>query len=199
MARTQAGAQLTQLHRRRQLALRAATLRDLVSLWPIFRLDDIDGTWPALESALFTLIMSRYRDSAGLAANYYRAFRDVEGIPGRAQPVLAEAPDPVLVRATLTILGPIQAKKNIAAKRPKVAETTFARLSGSVGRQVMQGGRDTLQRTLRADPQARGWRRITDSSPCQFCAGIARQGVVGDDVDFKAHDHCGCTQEPAYA
>lgn len=198
MARTRAGAELTRLHRQRQLQLRAATLRDMLEVWPAFNLDDIDGSWPPVEAALTTLVLARRRDSAGLAANYFRAYRDVEGVPGRAEPLAAAEPDPTLVRATLTLLGPIGAKKNIARGLRDVEDRTVTRLTGTVGRQVLQAGRDTLTRSVRADPRARGWQRITDGNPCGYCADIAAEGIVGADVDFHAHDHCGCTQEVAY-
>lgn len=199
MADTTLGLQLTQLHRRQQLALRSATLRDMLAVWPLFDMDDIDGSWPAVEAALLALIAERHRTSAGLASNYYRTFRAAERARGTFDPTPAPPPGWPLARATLTILGPIGAKKAIAARRPKVAETTLTRLAGSVGRQVLDGGRKTLQQAVKADPQAKGWRRITDSSPCDFCAAIAAQGVIGDTVDFQAHDSCGCGQEPVYA
>lgn len=198
MASTAVGAQLTQLHRRRQLALRAATIRDLLAIWPAFDIDDIDGSWPALESALLTLVRSRHRDSAGLAANYYRTFRDVEGVSGQFVPRLAETPNETLTRATLTIVGPILTKKAIARGQRRPAETMLTRLSGTVTRQVLEGGRQTLHASAQADQQAKGWRRVTSGRACSFCAAIAAEGVIGTDVDFAAHDHCSCTQEVAF-
>lgn len=198
MATTLAGSQLTQLHRQRQLGLRAASLRDLLTLWPMFDIEDIDGTWPPLESALLTLIFARHRDSAVLAANYYRAFRLTEGATGTVEPRLADPPNRLLTTATLRLLGPIQAKKNIAARRPRVAETTLTRLTGTVGRQILEGGRKTVTESVKADPQAKGMRRVTSSSPCDFCADLASKDITGADVDFAAHDHCGCSQEPAF-
>lgn len=198
MAETFAGQQLTQLHRQRQLGLRAATLRDLLTLWPMFDIDDIDGSWPALESALLTLILARRRDSSGLAANYYRAFRLAEGATGAAEPRLADPPDRLLTVATLRLLGPIQAKKNITARRPRVAETTLTRLTGSVGRQVLEGGRQTVTKSIEADPQAKGMRRITSASPCDFCADLAAKDITGANAGFDAHDHCGCSAEPSF-
>lgn len=199
MARTAAGAELTQLHRRRQLELRAGVIAGVVALWPAFDLDDIDGSWPTLEAGLLELIRARRRRSADLSIAYYRALRLVEGVPGDVQPVVADPPPAELERATLRLLGPIAAKKAIARRRPRVAEDTLTRLAGSTARQVLDGGRRSLTETLKADKAATGWRRITDSSPCKFCASIADQGVVGADVDFAAHDHCGCTAEPAFA
>lgn len=198
MANTTLGAELTDLHRRRQLALRAATIRDLLVLFPMFDLDDIDGSWPALESALTTLILARHRDSAGLAANYYRSFRDVEGIGGQFTPQLAPDPNPTLTKATLNVVGPIQTKKAIARGQREIGETMVTRLAGAVGRQVLKGGRTTLMDSVARDPKARGWRRITDGSPCSFCARIAGAVVSADKRDFKAHNHCGCSAEPVY-
>lgn len=199
MASTTLGTQLTQLHRQRQLALRAATIRDLVAIWPAFNVDDIDGTWPALERALVTLVNARHTDSAGLAVAYYRAYRQAESIPGNFSPLPAERPNATLLVATLNILGPIATKKAIARGQQRPAETMLTRLSGSVTRQVLDGSRRTLQESTKADPAARGWRRITGGNACSFCASIAAEGVVGADVDFPAHDHCSCTQEVAFS
>lgn len=198
MAETVAGRLLTEAHRRSQLQLRASTIREFLLIWPAFSIDDIDSSWPAVEAALLGLIAARRRQSSEVAADYYRSFRQVEGIPGRATTVTPEPPNPILTVATLRLLGPIQAKKNIAARVANPAERTLTRLSGSISRQVLDGGRQTLAETVKADPAAKGYRRITGGRSCDFCAGIAAQGVIGVNVDFPAHDHCSCTQEPAY-
>lgn len=199
MADTAAGRQLTEQHRRLQLQLRAATVRDLLRIWPAFDLDDIDGSWPSVEAALLALIAQQRRNSSGLAVNYYRAFRTAEGVPGDPQLRVASAPDRSLQVATLRLVGPIGAKKNIAANVADPAGTTLTRVTGSVARQVLDGGRQTLAESIKADRRAAGWRRVTDSSPCDFCAGIAREGIKSEGGGFPAHDHCGCTAEPAFA
>lgn len=198
MAATAAGQLLTEQHRRQQLGIRAATLRQLLIIWPAFTLDDIDGSWPSVEASLLALIAARRRQSTDVAANYFRTFRAVERVPGEATPRRAPEPDRTLLVATLRLMGPIGTKKSISAGVTNPAARTLTRLSGSVARQVLNGGRDTLTESARADPAANGWQRITSSSPCKFCADIADQGVVGLDVDFPAHDHCACTQEVAY-
>jgi len=195
---TAAGRQLTEQHRRTQLALRAVTIRDMMALWPAFDLDGIDRTWPPLQAALVTLILARRANSSGIAANYYRSLRTAEGVPGRPEPRLAPPPDRTLLTATLALVGPIQAKKNLTARRPDVAATTLVRLSGSVTRQVLDGGRKTLEVSTRADPRARGWRRVTSASPCDFCAGIASEGIHSEGGGFPAHDHCGCAAAPVF-
>ena len=122
------------------------------------------------------------------------------GVQTCALPISPD-PDDTLVRATLRILGPIGAKKQISRRARNVAGDTLTRVSGSVTRQVLQAGRDTLVGTLRDDASARGWRRVTDADPCDFCAGIAAEGVTAKTsaAGFAAHDHCGCTAEPAFA
>lgn len=198
MASTDTGRRLTELHRRRQLVIRASAVSDLLAVWPAFTLADIDGSWPAVEAALLSIIAARRTDSERLSANYFTAFRMAEGETSTAQPRSAPPPSRALQAATLRILGPIATKKTLTAGTPNPAERALTRITGTVTRQVLQAGRDTLAESVRADPAARGWRRITSSSPCPFCAGIAAEGVIGVDVDFPAHDHCSCTQEPVY-
>jgi hypothetical protein len=198
MASSEAGRLLTEAYRGRQLALRAATVQDLLTVWPLFDLDDIDGSWSRIEVALLALIAQRRRASAGIASDYFRAFRTAEGAPGVATPLVAQPPNQRLLIATLRLLGPIATKKSIAAGNADPRGTAFSRIAGSVTRQVLNGGRQTLLASAKADRAAKGYRRITSANPCSFCAGIAAGGVVGLDVDFKAHDHCGCSQEVAY-
>ena len=77
MARTPEGTQLTNLHRRQQLALRAATIKDVVKLWPIWQPSD-PISYQRFEDAMVLLVQSRSRQSAALAARYYEQFREAE-------------------------------------------------------------------------------------------------------------------------
>lgn len=170
-----------------------------MTIWPAVNFDDLDGSWPTVQAALATLVLARRTDSSGLASDYYRSFRTAEGVPGRPEPRRAPPPDRTLLAATLALLGPIQAKKNIALNRPDEPARMLVRVSGSVTRQVLDGGRQTLAESVKVDRRARGWRRVTDASPCDFCAGIAAEGIHSEGGGFPAHDHCGCTAEPAFA
>lgn len=198
MPETDLGDELAQAHRQQQLALRAELLAGVLAVWPSFDIENIDGSWPALEVALTSLVVDGYDRSARMAGSYYSTLRSIEGPPGLAPSAFPSPVDRGKVATTLRILGPIAAKKAIARKQPQVAATTLTRLSGSVGRQALNGGRDALSTLAQADPDAAGYRRITSGSPCQFCADLAAQGITGADVDFAAHDHCGCTQRPVF-
>lgn len=202
MARTDAGAELTRQHRRRQMALRAAVLRDLQDLWGLWQVND-RGSFEQFERATITLIRSRHRDSAGLAAQYYEAFRTAEDVGGEPTPRIAERPDPDRLRGSLraTALGGTY-KAVAAGFSPQAAKQNgFVRVSGAVSRQVMDGSRRTLVESSKSDRQAGGrWQRIPSGDPCEFCAMTAARGAVYSEetVDFESHDHCACEVEPVY-
>ena len=198
MAATRAGALLTQGHRQRQLQLRAVTLRQLLALWPTWNVGD-DATFAALVASLVPLVEARRGDSAALAAAYYQAFRTAEGARGPAEPRTAAAVDRRRLVASLYVTGQVAARRGLrAGHKPDAAKANaFVLLSGAVARHVLDGGREALRDSVRADRSARGWQRVTSASPCPFCAELASQPV--GDGDFTSHDHCSCTAEPVFA
>lgn len=203
MASTDLGAQLTASHYMQQVAVQADTVRALQRLFPALDLSSfaaVDRSWPALDEALRALIGRNYATSSGLAANYFDLFRAAEDVAGRASPVLADVLPVEQVEIGLRVTGPFTAKHLIAARDAQAATKTFARLSGALSRLVATGGRETLRRSVEADPQAVGWARVTSGRACAFCRLLASRGAVykRSTVRFRAHDHCGCTSEPRY-
>lgn len=212
MARTAEGATLTEQHRQRQLALRAAVIRDMTTLWPLWQLDNPES-FDRFVAATVTLIRARHRDSAGLAANYFRAFRTVEGIGGDLPIRIAESPPVEQLTASLRSSGLAGTFKALQTGRsPQAArQIGFVKTSGAASRHVMNGGRNTILQSAGADPKAQGWIRKTSGSPCAFCAMLASRGHVYkssataaggrwsvSDRQFKVHDHCSCSFEAAY-
>lgn len=201
MARTQTGATLTTEHRTRQLAVRAQTIREFQTIWPLW--DPANpATFDRLVTATLPLIDLRRRTSAGIAADYYTAFRVAEGAGGPSVPRIADpAPREQLV-TSLYVTGRRQVARSVTAGfSPQAAkQNALVTMSGSVSRHVLNGGRLTLMRSTMSDRSAVGWRRITDGDPCDFCSMLAGRGAVyGEDTaDFQAHDHCACMAEPAY-
>src|SRR5687768_12690758 len=103
----------TEKHRKAQLVLRAATLRDLLKLWPAFDINNITGSWGAFEEAVMLLVQARAATSNGLATAYYREFRqlnDVEG-PLALKPFLIDRDK---VATGLRIVGPANAVKQLS-------------------------------------------------------------------------------------
>lgn len=195
MARTAAGAVLTGEHRRSQLQLRAATVRDFMRLWPIWRGDR--GSFDRLVVATLPLVTAHHQLSSSLAAAYYESFRRAERVTGRPTPTLALF-NRDAVATSLYVTGAVMTAKAVAAGHsPQAAmQTALVRTSGAVARHVLAGGRDTLVRTTREDGRSDGVLRIVSGGACDFCQSLAGQPT---SEDFQAHDHCGCTAEPYFS
>jgi hypothetical protein len=200
MARTTAGAQLTARHKASQVAIRSASLRAFLDLWPIWTGDE--STFRTLVDATVPLVREQHRASSSVAASYFDAFRFAEAPGGTARTVTAAPPEASRIAGTLYVVGRDMTRRALAAgQTPETAiRTAFVRTSGAVGTLVLEGGRSTLVQSSAADPKASGWARIASAGCCAFCAMLASRGpVYGDDaLEFEAHDHCACTAEPAY-
>lgn len=201
MARTQSGAELTRQHRSLQLALRSATIADLLLLWPVFDPRQL-RTYDRFIEVAAILIATRYLDSVGLAARYFRDFRAAEQAAGASFPLLADPLDPERVATSLRATGLTQTIRSIQTGRtPELAaQQGFVAASGAATRLILNGGRDTLLESIRVDTEAQRWARISDGDPCFFCAMLVSRGAVYTEqsVRFEAHDHCGCVPEPFY-
>jgi len=200
MARTAAGRILTEQHRQAQLQLRSRALRDYLALWPIWQGDE--ESFGKLALASIVLVRAYNGLSANLSGSYFQSFRQAEGVDGEAVTRLAGPIDTDKVVAGLHVTGRESVSKALAAGRtPEDARNAaLTRTSGSVTRQVLNGGRETILRSVAEDKEARGWARVTDGDPCAFCALLASRGPAykADTVDFEAHDACGCSAEPVY-
>lgn len=203
MARTAEGAALTRQHHRQQLAIRAATLRELALIWPMWETGNI-AEFGAFIQLAEVLLNKRHQDSAGLAAAYFRAFRRAEGIGGTQTPRLARRLPLADIAANLRATGLAGTLRALRAGfSPQAARRAgFVQAAGSAGRMVMLGGRDTIVGSVQADRRAEAWVRVPSGSPCAFCRTLAGRGPVYKSertAGFEAHDHCGCTAEPFYA
>jgi hypothetical protein len=200
MAVSAAARQLTARHRQTQQAVRAAAARDTMSVWAAFDLEDIDGSWAAIEPAMLAVTYDYRRQSAHLAGGYYQAFRTVEGPAGTWQPQMPVPPSREVMRYSLGYYGRVVPNQLWRTGTTGVAAKTLVQLVGGVTRHVLDGGRDTIVDNFRADRAAQGWRRVTDSRPCSFCAMLAARGAVYQEttVGFEAHDHCACAAEPVF-
>lgn len=202
MAATLAGSRLTERHRTVQLALRALALRQVLEVWPAFDAEDAARSWPAVESALLAIVGERRAISASLAAGYFEVFRQAERVGGRAMPVLSSFDEAALARArtSLQVTGYVTTERLRSLKHPDPGRVALVRVSGAVTRHMLDGGRETLLASVRADRRARGWARVTSAEPCEFCAMLASRGAVytASSGVFQAHDHCACSLEPVY-
>lgn len=201
MATAQARA-ITGTYRRQQISLRAVTLRDLVRLWPALDWQRIDSTYPAWASAMQLLVQRDRVRASGLASAYLRAFRMAEGLPGNLAVTLAPpAPlEQVETSLRVTTVASVKAAAAAGMTESESMSNALVRVSGAVGRLVLDAGRDTVRQTLANDPRAAGWQRITSGRACSFCDMLAGRGEVysAETADFQSHDHCSCSAEPVY-
>lgn len=202
MAVTQAGARLTALQQKQQLALRAATIRDIIKLYPIWNLGD-PGSYDRFVDAVILLVQSRATNSAALAARYYEMFREADlGLTWGKAALLAEPPTVAEITAAVGATARAGTYRALVAGQTaeQAMKSGLVQVSGALSRQVLNGGRQTVIGMARHDSRCNGWIRVSDGDPCAFCAMLLSRGPVykEESADFEAHDHCGCGAEPCF-
>jgi hypothetical protein len=199
---TAMGATLTQQHRMAQLAIRAAMLRNLQRLWPMFKPEDF-ATFDDFSALAAVLVQGANRSSAQLAARYLIALRAIEEQPDETPPVIAPPPPVSVIRDELRATGLLGTLNALRAGKDLQAasENGWVRAAGSATSLTLGGGRDTIVETVKKDPYCIGWERVTGGNPCDFCSMLADRGPVYSEgtSDFEAHDHCACSAEPIFA
>lgn len=196
-----APSQLTQVHRRQQLALRKVTLEEMRRLWPALQWEDLDGTYASLAAVIAEMVAKYRRNSAGLAAAYLRAYRVASGLDGDVKIVIPQPLNVEQFDATLHSLTVAAAKASAGQSIPAdvAMGNALTRSSGAMARLVLDAGRETVTRTIQTDERATGWRRVLGGGGCDFCKQLAGRVYPRDNADFNAHGKCGCTSEPVYA
>lgn len=214
MAVTDAGAALTEAHRQAQVRLAAETVQLMRILWPLLDPENLDATVDRWLRSTIRLVGDQRARSARLAAEYFRMFRSVEIGESDFAAVLADQPPPAMVATSLIVTGPVAIKRAMTRLVPLTTAVRNAEAlsSGAAIRHVLNGGRDTLDANIRRDRRSLGFVRVTDASPCWFCAMLASRGPVYKAESFsaadarfqgfgahKVHDNCGCMIEPVFS
>jgi hypothetical protein len=187
---------ITAAYRRRTVALRAQTYRDLLRLWPAFD-PDAPQAWMAGANAL---AVRDYRRAEALALEYV----DLHAASAGAEVELrtAESFDTERAATSTRVTSLVAFRKAIGAgkSREQALDISYVRSAGAISRIALDGGRSAIMRTAQASPQVAGWRR-TGSPQCQWCRELIGRGTVyrsGDTASFAAHDHCTCGAENVY-
>lgn len=210
MAVTESGKRLTQLHRRRQLALRAKVIREVMALWPAWQPKD-PSSFKAFEDAMVLLVQSRSVQSAAIAADYLQRFRRVELTAVESKSVadavertfasLAKARSEEQIRTVIGASARGQVYRALQAGQSfeQAMANGAVRVSGDVSRLVMLGGSDTI--TNEAKRSKLRFARVTSGNPCGFCAMLASRGPVywsEETASFEPHGGCSCQPEIEY-
>lgn len=194
--------------RQMQLAIRARLMQDVTRLWPLLDAKRLDTTFSGWLRAMTMLVRSYRGQSAAAASSAYRIAREHATMsPAPASLVkIAPEPDPEWLSRAFGYSGPGMLSRDTA--RPNTALTMTL---GTASRVVLDAGRTTTLDTVKADPVAVGWYRVTDGKPCAFCALLASRGIVYKEHSFdgsngrftgdgmsKVHNDCGCGFSPAF-
>lgn len=214
MALTAEGVALTEANRRRQLAIAARAAATGMVLWNQLDPSNLDGSgisWLAQNVALVNQFQAQ---SSATTSAYIDRYRDAES--AGAGPLLTPSFDASLTSQILLVAGPIRVKNFVGAGMSGSAALARAKsgYTGMLRRQVLMGGRETVDLTAGQDQQAIGWRRVSDGHPCTFCAMLCSRGPVyrssasaNGDVERDSrgggrgmhfHAHCGCSSEIVY-
>lgn len=204
-----AGRAVTDLHRRRQLAVRAQVVREVAAAWELFDWRSLVTSLPALVALVDRVVEEGRAASTQAALEYLARFRRVEGARGRLPDVPAPAPvEPRLLEATVraTALASVLRLVKLDTAAPdglapdvvrRHLDAGLVRLAGATSRLALDAGRDTVVEGVRRDPAARGWVRVTGGRACEWCLTAAATGPR-HGPGFGSHDHCSCTAEPLF-
>lgn len=201
MAATDAGRRLTEAHRLAQARLGRQTVLQMLTLWPLLDLSNLDRSFPNWLRAALALVSARRTQSSGLAGTYLTSLKMLE-IGKASEPQPAPVLDERRFATSMLVTGPAAIRAGLVRgdKLPRLAQIAQTTSARAAMRHTLSGGRDTIANTVAADRDVRGWARVTSGRPCAFCAMLASRGPVyaKGTVDFKTHDGCGCTAEPVY-
>ena len=192
---------IARAHMAQQVREVAQTQATLARLWDL-TLDpsDIDGSFARFQGRASALIKAARGRGELTAQQYYQAQKLLAGFE-TAAPLVDMQPDGARAnRNALHATSVAKAKAAIArGENPDVAlEAAKAAMLRSAKRRILEAPRKRLIALSDEDDDALGWARVSDASPCYFCAMLVSRGPVytGVTAKFRAHDGCGCSARP---
>lgn len=200
MATAQDYERLARTHMATQVRQAGAVDAVLIRLWQQ-HIDPADpwGSFARFRSAATPYLVTGNLMSQRTAEAYVTALRELSGLGIELAPLQAADPDVVAQRLTDAVrrsLDNAEARR-LAGKSPLVSiNGGRSQALGSGKALVLGGGRNRLLRTVNGSgSNLRGWARVSDGSPCAFCAMLVSRGPVytKDTGRFRAHWRCGCS------
>lgn len=189
------GLALAEVHRIEQVRMTGPVQALLGQVWN--RTIDptrLDATFPVYLEAAERVLGAGREASHALARRYYMRVASAAGADALELPL---APlNREALAASLQATGPAVVRE-VLDKGLSLAAAQEAGLAATIaaGKRIMlDGGRQMLVEASRQDPNVQGWARLSDGSPCGFCAMLVSRGPVYGQgtVSFRAHDGCGC-------
>lgn len=190
---------LAEQQRIAQLRIGGQVVARMFAAWSLLDPEDLDGTFDDWQSVVQSIVADGRTASALVAAGYLTTLRATRlGVSDGFKPVLAGPVDTQALSTSLLVTGPVSIRSNLG-KLPfdQAVDIAKARSAASGMRHALNGGRETITATVKADKRARGFIRVASGNACEFCSTLAGRQFA-DNADFEAHDRCGCTAEPVY-
>lgn len=196
---------LTRNHSSAQLDIADRQVAELAEIWPTaFDPEDIKRSVVRLTRDLEELIGEGRERSTDRAAQYIKDVREREFVREHGPIRREERIDKRRLERLLTYSVAITPARSLRMGREyeRAARDALVQTGGVITREVMAGGRQTIHKTIKDDPVAKGYRRVLKSAePCEFCIMLATRGPAysKDTAYFEAHTACRCSAEPVYS
>lgn len=191
---------LAEQHRLAQAQITLGVAQDVASAWELLDFGRLDATFPRYAERLAATTQARRSVSSALGLAYFSRAREAAGVAGSFDRIAAPRIEPERLLTSLSVTGPGSVKRALAngAGAAEAVASAQSATMGAVRRHVLDGGRESVLRTMQADEKAGGYQRVSDGSPCAFCAMLVSRGAVykRDTAYFRSHDRCGCTAKP---
>lgn len=215
MPRTAEGSTLARNYRTQALAVRAKSMQEIMDLFPLLDLQDLDRTQARWLKANMGAIDRGRLSAATLAARFSRRFAAVETGRKLGPPItpLVAQDRKKLARSLLYV--PTRVKMGMT-RGETVEQAGRMAMSINISKAstaVYAAGTETIASvvagtnpSMAPSQKAGGWSRTAGGNSCDFCLMLASRGAVygggldesGVPHDFFVHDKCGCTLVAAY-
>jgi hypothetical protein len=192
-----------------QAALGALVASQVSQTLPMLDPGTLAETFEGAREVAASVAFDRGEAAVGFAMDYYEEFRRGAGVRSPLSlPIREVSPLEVLEREIDVAAAELLASLDTVVDEIYLAELTLsvqAEIEGEAQRMVADAARDQIFESIRSDPEAKGWARITRTGACSFCRMLASRGAVysKEGVKFRAHTVrngrggvCQCVAEP---
>lgn len=184
MARTTAGRELTERHRRDQNGLAAAIVKAILSIFDdAFDLDRIDESAVTFARKAAPIVMKGRRRSREMSGAYLSQFQYIEAPDIEGEPDIGRdtyEPEQAIAELIQTVIASSKAMIKKGYDYNDTRDATRRAVGGKATKIVADGGRSAIESDVRTGGQGRGpigYARVVDADPCPFCAMLASRGV----------------------
>lgn len=201
---------LTAHHHEEQKHIARTVVLELGQVWLLLDFHNLKETTPPWLKAARPIVESGRMRSAGAAAEYVSSYRanTVEAEEMDFRPPELTKRDRLKITASLTVTGPVWLAQHSqpgmeVTDIPDLMRRGFSKVSGSVVRMVLNGGRSMVRDAVMGDSLARGIVAVTDQDACNGCQFLTNPipksaGAKRINAVAVGHDFCTCSAKPIY-